>query len=812
MNFKKLIPLTTLAAAAWLGITATQADAHFIDETAIKAKTETQASYHYERPRLLEEDGFTYEDYYPIVAQYQGKVLIESRSTKWDTQDKLKALETELLKNKHGEELKLLGKITIYPDYPEGDGTLGQYFAEYQITNGTEYDLLPNRRIELYGGDDFTTPEEFATTLAHEYGHHFTFYHLLEGESKTPQDWLDSTYAKQRDLDERAHSDGSGDYEWMVQEVFAEDYVQLFGSETALENHVQMNPHIDTPFDDLDIQDYWVERLPNYETKQPIPFYISSYEKSKQDPAYFNLEFYLSELEENTTTYIRGRDGKGVYMPVLLDAITQQQTYQKWFRHSIDNYLYSWLLDSYENPTTHFQAIQPATTGFNRGSQTIKITYASIQDSVTTEQQLNLLNQPTMKETKELLHAAALKYNIPPEIIKALAYVETGMKHFNEQGELIVSEDGRIGMMQVPASTLTEAESRAISIDSQMLATDINYNIDIAAKLLNLKWESGTLPTIANQNKNTIEHWYFVLMSYNGLSNEIFKTIETQNLIELSDIPEETLIYDENNNLVKKQYDWSITGTQSSQTLQRGDMIYTGANAKLRSNPEGTQLTTLQAYTPFKILAGPFEKISKHYVMYKVQGNGLEGYIASPNVTKANVYFFPDIKSNELAAAVNYLAMNKLVTGYDDGTFKPYDRLLRRHAAKLLVNELGLSLPAGYKPKATDIKPGELNYNEMIIAEAHGLMGQGSGLRPNEHLTRAQMAAILVRAYNEHYFAPTTNKKFTDQHQFWNYKDINTLAYNNITVVNEFKPNDYVTRGQFALFLTRSLLLRDMLQ
>ncbi|MCL6507591.1 MAG: S-layer homology domain-containing protein, partial [Bryobacteraceae bacterium] len=85
---------------------------------------------------------------------------------------------------------------------------------------------------------------------------------------------------------------------------------------------------------------------------------------------------------------------------------------------------------------------------------------------------------------------------------------------------------------------------------------------------------------------------------------------------------------------------------------------------------------------------------------------------------------FPDLEDEELKQAVQRLYERSIVTGYPDGTFRPNEKLLRRHAARMIVKELGLKLPEGYQPKATDMKPGDAGYEDMAIAEAYGLLGQ----------------------------------------------------------------------------------------
>ncbi len=511
-------------------------DAHVVDVTN---KAQAQSNY---------------EDFYPLIASYKGtsRVTIESYSPKWRTTEQLKALEAELLKNKHGAELSLLGKIMIFPDYPAGANVLGQYFAEYQT--GKTLSLLPNRVIHLYGGNDFTTVEQMATTLAHEYGHHFTYYYLINREHLPPSEWLRSKYAVARELSRypSVHVDGSGAYEWSLPEILAEDYVQLFGSSLALKGHMQMNTALPTPFELPSVESYWRERLgSDYVVQKPLSLLLTGYAENPFNSSYYNLRLYLYNSQPNT--YINAQDGNGRYASVCLDTFSRGVS-EKWYDPSKLSDSVSWLFQKEWNDRVFFRAVQHTQKGFNRGSTTLKVDYRNIAASVS----------------------------------------------------------------------------------------------------------------------------------------------------------------------------------------------------------------------------------------------------ARP--------LFPDIDDEEIKQAAQLLYNRGIITGYSDGAFHPNETLLRRHAAQMLVKELGLTLPEGYKVKATDMKEGDLGYEDMAIAEAYGLFGQGGKLRPNEYMTRAQMATVLVRAYANVYKKPAVTHSFKDvTTSFWAYEAINTLADNNISIANPFRPDDIVTRGQFALFLKRTV-------
>jgi hypothetical protein len=781
-----------------------------------------------------------YENYYPLIQSYTGEsgVTFESYSPKWNQISQLQALEKELLQNKQWAELAYLDKVMIFPDYPTGDNSiLGQYFAQYYVYENGQLEYDDGRVIHLYGGNDFTTVEDVAYTLSHEYGHHFTYYYFIQKEQLLPDDWLKSEYVYSRALNQYAniHVDGSGPYRWNLAEIVAEDYVQLFGSETAIQQSLPMNTDISSPFETPDVQAYWKKILGNgYEPKEALRLYLTNFHK---DPyySYYDVQFTIANL--NQPAYIRGEGDFSKGYSSYLTTIRPESKGQAWvYQQELPYQQTGWMLDGSVNETITVQAISYEDQGFNQGSAFLKLPLNNLPQLVTTEEQLKKENVRyyTMAEKKRMLTEIANEKGIPAEILKAIAFVETGMKQFDEEGNPIVSEDGGIGMMQV---TLSDEEMSAKGIDKEKLMWDTRYNIEVAADILLEKWNYSFLPKVNDHHKNYIEDWYFAVMAYNGLSKRndpsieqeetpyqerVFEVIRNYSLLEIGETPALDIRYTNPEKpdvmvFPEGDYVWP-TKTRTRQNFQVGDVVYTfnpyAAYSNVRDGVDGDVRLRAEHYTPVKIVSGPYEtekNPNNQYVMYEVEGNGFTGYIASSNLMYSDtIKLFPDIVRGEVARAVAYLQNLEVINGYTDGTFRPNEPLLRRHAAKLLVKALGLELPEDYQVKATDMKPGDLGYDDMAIAEAYGLMGNGGQLRPDEHLTRAQMAAILVRAFGHLMEKPTTNYSFQDVDEtFWNYKDINTLAHNKITIADPFRPNTTVTRSQFSLFLQRTLQLEE---
>ncbi|NLK98721.1 MAG: S-layer homology domain-containing protein [Epulopiscium sp.] len=179
------------------------------------------------------------KEYGTPLGTYEGDkgIKIISFSKNWTSQEKLKSVYDELLKNFHGEEITYLSNIYIYPDSP--DGVAGNYYEDYEISNEGKYVYKKGRYIEIFNGNQYKDVSQFAWVLSHEYGHHFTLYYLLTKENKHFNQWEQTKYAqirgltKYKEVEYYSVNDTGYIHKWDVAEIAAEDYVQLFGSPTA---------------------------------------------------------------------------------------------------------------------------------------------------------------------------------------------------------------------------------------------------------------------------------------------------------------------------------------------------------------------------------------------------------------------------------------------------------------------------------------------------------------------------------------------------------------------------------------------------
>ena len=196
--------------------------------------------------------------------------------------------------------------------------------------------------------------------------------------------------------------------------------------------------------------------------------------------------------------------------------------------------------------------------------------------------------------------------------------------------------------------------------------------------------------------------------------------------------------------------------------------------------------------------------------------------VVSANENETN---FADVKGTTYENAVNSIKGLGIVSGYEDGTFKPYNTVDRAGVVKFLGKFLvaqGQELPTYEEATAggfpfkdlTASTDKELVRYAALVKEANVFTGYKDGtLNPAQKITRHQMASVLVKALDEIYGvnliekAKEANFKSTITDIEGNYYQdaIEALDFADITTVNKFDPSRTLNRGQFAIFLNNSI-------
>ncbi|MDT8858827.1 S-layer homology domain-containing protein [Alkalihalobacillus sp. MEB130] len=157
---------------------------------------------------------------------------------------------------------------------------------------------------------------------------------------------------------------------------------------------------------------------------------------------------------------------------------------------------------------------------------------------------------------------------------------------------------------------------------------------------------------------------------------------------------------------------------------------------------------------------------------------------------------------------IKRLGESEIINGYNDYTFRPNNEITRSQVARLLARALNLK-PTNYSGDFNDVNPNTSGYEEIqAVVDAGLFLGDSNGnFRPNDRFTRAHIAIVFDRAFN----LPETVSAagFTDVSSSSNaYDAIQRLAASGITTGhsdNTFRPNNSTTRAQLAVFLHRAL-------
>ncbi|WLR50634.1 S41 family peptidase [Bacillus tianshenii] len=172
---------------------------------------------------------------------------------------------------------------------------------------------------------------------------------------------------------------------------------------------------------------------------------------------------------------------------------------------------------------------------------------------------------------------------------------------------------------------------------------------------------------------------------------------------------------------------------------------------------------------------------------------------------------FNDLKlSNYFTGPVAVLKNQGVVNGLGDGRYGPYHYLTRQDAAVMFARALNLDTENVSNPGFDDVKKGSYYYGAVAAMKETGIIKGRSEDRfgTNEILTREEMAALIARAF--HFEKSGTDAPFLDVAQSQFKDDIVTIYRLGITTGSSpttFSPNKVVTRGQFATFLYRAMVI-----
>lgn len=177
----------------------------------------------------------------------------------------------------------------------------------------------------------------------------------------------------------------------------------------------------------------------------------------------------------------------------------------------------------------------------------------------------------------------------------------------------------------------------------------------------------------------------------------------------------------------------------------------------------------------------------------------------SPNANAATV--FPDVPSSHWAAKeIYYLTELGVLKGGTNGYFNKDAPVTRAEAAAILVRAKQLPLTNLPNPGFNDVPVTHTFYKEIAAAVNAGWFSKAASFNPNNQLKRVDMAKITQLAFGITGSVPVQWEDMGPGYPGNTY--VTPMLASGITsgyTATQFKPSEFVTRAQMAVFTARAM-------
>ncbi len=183
---------------------------------------------------------------------------------------------------------------------------------------------------------------------------------------------------------------------------------------------------------------------------------------------------------------------------------------------------------------------------------------------------------------------------------------------------------------------------------------------------------------------------------------------------------------------------------------------------------------------------------------------------STPTATQCAMNF-SDVSPNDyFYEAVHYLYCAGVISGYGDGTFRPYNNTTRAQLTKIIVLAEGWPIDTTGGPHFSDVSEGSTFYDYIETAYNHAIIsGYGDGtFRPDNNVTRAQLSKIIVLAQGWP-IDTSGGPHFSDVPEGSTFYGYVETAFNHGIVTGygdgTFRPDNNATRGQISVIVYRAI-------
>ncbi len=171
----------------------------------------------------------------------------------------------------------------------------------------------------------------------------------------------------------------------------------------------------------------------------------------------------------------------------------------------------------------------------------------------------------------------------------------------------------------------------------------------------------------------------------------------------------------------------------------------------------------------------------------------------SKYMVKENKTTFIDIDNISWAKRqIEVMASKGVINGFGEGIFNPNDNITRAQFASIIVNALNISNEDA-KCDFKDVEEGNWYYNAVAAAVDKGLIkGNADGaFRPNDNITRQDMAVIISRAMKKYKKVFNLGNNINEL-KFSDENEISEYALNAITLSQKYNIIKGISNEKFA--------------
>ena len=169
---------------------------------------------------------------------------------------------------------------------------------------------------------------------------------------------------------------------------------------------------------------------------------------------------------------------------------------------------------------------------------------------------------------------------------------------------------------------------------------------------------------------------------------------------------------------------------------------------------------------------------------------------------------FTDTSGHIAEKSICLLAMQGIIVGYQDGDFAPDKEVTRAEFVKMVLMVAGLEPSAEDDFAFTDSDKNSWEYPYITKARKEGIITgyEDGSFKPSQSVTRSEAVTILVRAFQQGEGVDLNNPYIDFSLDDWFAPYVITASYEGIVIGKAkqiFDPNGYLTRGEAAILIRR---------